>query len=663
MKNTTFKIAIVGLGPKGLYGFERILAQLKANPVDKIVEIHLFNKTEFMGSGDVYRSDQPAYLLMNFANKHINMWTEELPLSVVKNPLSLSQFIALEKQMPLDEIDPLYASRAVVGDYLENGFSQLIQNLPENVALQQHIAEVRSIEKTNDSYSIGFIQRKKICRLTDFQHILISTGHQRHSESTKPKYNTVPFIYPVQQNLNGITERDTVVVKGMGLTFIDAALALSEGKGGSFAEAIDGKLVYKTSGKEPKRIFPFSKSGWPMMPKYDFNTDGDSELYVESLRSINRGKLSFKNDILPLIARDMEYAYYRTLFSHENEEFKYHPSYDEINSQIHTFHQKHPEYARFSLESLLEPEFNPAKSIHENILEYLSAFTCENNRHIVHEAQLRAAAVWKRISPIFNEIYSFSGLDAASHQEFDSYYFGKLNRIAFGPPPGNLKKIIALANTGIVDFQFARNPNVKPLGTGFMLSNGISEIYCDVRVDARIPKNSMEKEASGLFTHLCKNQLARPYINRDKNIFYAPGTLQIDRKGNLINPKGTPEKIILYGTPTEGIVHDNDTLSRTRNNFAGSWSRAVIQHLMNSANELIYERQIPESKGPENLQLSENGGEYENKPTMREGGTLQTSSWEGEDTGDLQVNGLRKRGSEFNPRLRRFYSEFFHLQP
>ena len=713
MKDTPYKIAIVGLGPKGLYGFERMLAQLKANPVKKKVEIYLFNKTVFMGSGDVYRSDQPAYLLMNFANKHINMWTEELPPSVVQNPLSLSQFIALEKQIPLGEIDPLYASRAQVGDYLENGFFQLTQNLPENVILKQHIAEVRSIEKIDEGYSIGFMQDKELCRLNDFQHILITTGHQRHRESTKPNFNKVPFIYPVQQNLGGIGDRDTVAVKGMGLTFIDAALALSEGKGGSFSEAKDGKLTYINSGKEPKCIFPFSKSGWPMLPKYDFNTNKAPErLYVETLRSLNHGKLSFKNEILPLIARDMECAYYRTLFSHEKEELIHHTNYDEITGQIHTFHQKHPEYVRFSLESLLEPEFNPAKSTHENILEYLIAFTGENNRHIVHEALLRAAAVWKRISPVFNEIYSFSGLDAASHQEFDGYYFGKLNRIAFGPPPGNLKKIIALAKTGIVDFQFAKSPRVKPFENGFLLCNGISEIYCDILVDARIPKNSMEKEASGLFTNLLENRLARPYINRDKNICYAPGTLQIDRKGNLMNPRGIPEKIMLYGTPTEGIVHDNDTLSRTRNNFAGSWSQSVIQHLMNSTRESVHNQTHPEGDNPGNLQLSEktiplpihqsttelgarrvgdnaNWGRGELRAKQLNGGL----GWglKGECLGviqgskahkrrerktitragithpkgkrDLQVRELQKRRSAPNPRLRKFYSEFFHLQP
>ena len=580
MQSSPFKIAIVGLGPKGLYSFERILAQLQANPVKEKVEIHIFNKTRFMGSGDVYRSDQPGYMLMNFSNKHINMWTEESPPPVVKNPLSLSEYIALEKQTPLEELEPLYALRATVGGYLENGFAQLSQNIPENVTLQQHIAEVRSIEKTEEGYSIGFTQRTKTGRLTGFQHILVSTGHQLHKETaSKTIHNTVPFIYPVQQKLKGVTEQDTVAVKGMGLTFIDAVLALTEGKGGLFTKANDGKLIYKASGKEPKQIFPFSKSGWPMMPKYDSHLDDDTELYVKSLKSINPRKLSFKNEILPLIERDMEYTWYKTLFPHAKQVLGYHPNYNVISSQIHIFHQMHPGYVRFSLESLMEPEFNPGKSIHQNIVEYLKAFTREN-RNILHEAQLRAASVWRKISPIFNEIYSFSGLDAASHKEFDSHYFGKLNRIAYGPPPENLKKILALANTSIVDFQFARSPSIEPYESGFILRNDISEMYCDVLVDARIPKNSLEKESTGLFTNLCENQLAQPYINSDKNCSYAPGILEIDQNGNLINPQGVSENITLYGTPTEGIVHDNDTLSRNRNNFAGPWARAVIQHLM-----------------------------------------------------------------------------------
>lgn len=586
MKNLPFRIAIVGVGPKGLYGFERILAQLKANPVHEPVEIHLFNKTRYMGSGDVYRSDQPKYLLMNFSNAHINMWSGESPPPVIKNPLRFSEDRARKLQTTTEKIDRLYAARAIVGAYLENGFSRLCQNLPENVLVHQHIAEVRSIDRVGQSYKISFEKHKKIGVISGFQQILITTGHQRHKIPTNTNYNLIPFVYPVEKTLKRVTEKQTVVVKGMGLTCIDALLALTEGRGGAFDKNTDGTYTYFASGREPKHIFPFSKSGLLMLPKYDFNPEKEKPtLYVENSKLYANEKLSFKNDILPLVIQDMEYAYYNTLFTHEREVLTYHADYKEIKIQIEAFHNNYPGYPRFSLEKLLNPGLNPNKSTHENTIEYIAAFITENNRHIVHEAKLRAAAVWRKISPVFNEIYSFGGLNPISHQEFDTYYFGKLNRVAYGPPPQNLKKIIALAQAGIVDFQFAANPHIEPCGSGIALSNRNSISYGDVLIDARIPKNSLKKEASGLFRSLCENGLAKPYKNADKYNLYEPGALEINRKGALINPQGKPENISLYGTPTEGIVHDNDTLSRTRNNFSRYWAHSVIQQLITRKNE------------------------------------------------------------------------------
>ena len=59
-------IAIVGFGPKGFYAFERLVAQLKARKVKKPIAIHLFNQNEFFAAGNVYRPDQPSYLLMQY---------------------------------------------------------------------------------------------------------------------------------------------------------------------------------------------------------------------------------------------------------------------------------------------------------------------------------------------------------------------------------------------------------------------------------------------------------------------------------------------------------------------------------------------------------------------------------------------------------------------
>lgn len=586
MRTHSFKIAIVGLGPKGLYGFERILAQLKAHHVQEPVEVHLFNKTRFMGSGDVYRSDQPDYLLMNFSNAHINMWPEEAPPQVVEYPVRFSEYLAAAQQSTPAAVDPLYASRTTVGEYLEKGFDDLCQNLPDNINIYQHIAEVCSIHKKGEYYTLGFQKQGETHTLDGIHNILITTGHQRHKTPVLTPDNFIPFLYPVDETLKEITHKDTVAVKGMGLTFIDAALALTQGRGGKFTETGDGHYSYTPSGNEPKHIYPFSTSGWPMLPKHNFDTNGNEpELYIESLKHIQNKRLSFTSTILPLLRKDMEYAYYNTLFAHEKQVLAHDTNYEKVHAQITAFHQKHPQYPTFSLETLLNPKFDPKKSTHQNVLDYLTAFTAEDNLQIVHEAQLRTAAVWKRVSPVFNELYSFGGLKADAHQEFDKQYFGKLNRIAYGPPPVNLKKIRALAEAGIVNFRFANNPRLKHHDTGIILSNGSLVSVCDVLIDARIPKNKLKKESSGLFRSLCKNKLARPFVNGFKHLGYAPGILEIDRNGNLINKQGAPENITLYGTPTEGLVHDNDTLSRTRNNFAGPWAAAVIKQLTNRTHE------------------------------------------------------------------------------
>lgn len=41
------------------------------------------------------------------------------------------------------------------------------------------------------------------------------------------------------------------------------------------------------------------------------------------------------------------------------------------------------------------------------------------------------------------------------------------------------------------------------------------------------------------------------------------------------------ESISLYGTPTEGLTLDNDTLSRKRNDFASQWAQDVALAIEN----------------------------------------------------------------------------------
>ena len=50
--------------------------------------------------------------------------------------------------------------------------------------------------------------------------------------------------------------------------------------------------------------------------------------------------------------------------------------------------------------------------------------------------------------------------------------------------------------------------------------------------------------------------------------------------GHPISKDGEPLKsIVLYGTPTENILFDNDTLSRTHNDTVSGWAKNIAKHL------------------------------------------------------------------------------------
>src|SRR5688572_4641508 len=84
-------VAIVGLGPKGLYCLERLLAEVKARPLRRPLHINLFNRSAHFGAGPVYDPEQPEYILLNVRVGEIDVWTaEEPPIVAGRGPSFMS---------------------------------------------------------------------------------------------------------------------------------------------------------------------------------------------------------------------------------------------------------------------------------------------------------------------------------------------------------------------------------------------------------------------------------------------------------------------------------------------------------------------------------------------------------------------------------------------
>ena len=584
----SYNIAIIGFGPKGLYGFERLITQLIHSESRVPVVIHIFNANPFFGAGDIYRPDQPSYLLMNYANRYIDMWDRNSKLQPLKQLPTYCDWLKNNKLSDTKKVDHAISSRAMVGQYLTDGFLKILAVTPRHVKIKLHHSEVYDLQKKDYLYKIYHRtkskQKKK--KLTGISQVLISTGHALSVTNENSKREKFKSIYPVS-NLNSILESKKVALKGMGLTFIDATLALTEGRGGKFKNQ-NNQYVYLPSGKEPSVLFPFSTTGYFMIPRKEEWKFGSKCYYftrenIEEIKSAkNSKKYDFEKDLWPLIIQEITVEYYRVLFKNEGQELKIKKIFSEVEKQIDTFHLLNPQLEKWSWEKLFAQDPDK-KNTHQAILANLKMVSNWAEEGESRNPFIAATGVWRKVSQLFSEIYKNGGLTPSSQAIFLKKYFPHLNRVAYGPPLCNVKKIIALAEVGFIDFSFSKSPEVKDVCDGtYILRNKNKITRVDYLVDARIPKSYTTKDPMPLFENLLENNIFHPFINRDKHdtIVFQPGCMSLNKKGHPIsNSKNPDPNITVIGTPTEGFTFDNDTLSRKRNDFVSDWAKQTMKNI------------------------------------------------------------------------------------
>ncbi|MCC5906336.1 MAG: FAD/NAD(P)-binding protein [Balneolaceae bacterium] len=608
VQKTIRKVAIIGGGPKGIYAFERLAAWFKVKPPSERTEIHIFNRSDSFGAGENYSIGQPAWLLINNPVGDVNMWAEEMPPPVIPHPLSLTEWVCRNENLYVTDYD--YISRAMVGRYLVNGFTLIASNLPEKVVGKYIVGEVTDIYIDSGKYTLcmksGGDEKKHLTDLYD--HVLLATGHPKNrATEDQLRYQSfagepqsagyIPFVYPAEKVFKDLPPGCSVGIKGIGLTFVDAVLALTEGKGGLFLRnEKTGKIVYTPSGNEPKVIYPFSRSGLPMLPRRSVPGKKISlKFFTKSAIQMmqNEGKIDFKQQLWPLLKQEMIYAYYDTVMKEAElpEGLAGSVDIEDIQRAVAKYHKKYPAMRRFDPETFLEPlqkkdSFND-QTFHQYVQSQYNFYLKEARKGELKSPLAAVTAVWRKASPLFCEIYSFGGLTPESQRHFDHSFRGKLNRVTFGPPVESAEKIAVLMESGVLNFETARNPKLSlDEKTGsFILESGHNSNRNSVQylVDARIPRMSLTNDRSSLFRNLLDRELITIFENRSGQETYktgavniTPGGFVIDREGN-VNPG-----IAVTGTPTEGITFDNDTLSRNRNNFVDSWAEYISKEYAKS---------------------------------------------------------------------------------
>lgn len=548
-------VAIVGGGPKGMYAVNHFANQMHLNPTTRHYELLWFNQDEYFACGPNYHIHQPDYLLINYCIGHVQAFHP-----AYRNMESQKTFVDwLNTVKTVDTtVKPTdFASRALVGHYLQWVAMETLRNLPYNI----HVKLIpQSVIAVSDLDAQATIQTHS--GQWTVNSVLLTTGHCYHNGVLidQPNIPDVKYIrspYPVSQ-FSELLAQSSVGVIGMGLTFIDIALALTEGRGGSFEQS-----TYHRSGKEPT-IYPFSRTSLPILcrgPQYQMKrplhilTASQFEKWMS--RSV---KIDFVKEVLPLIEEEVQLAYYGVAFDLA--------SPDRIREKI----QDIPVSGRFTLDDLLQPALNNE----EEIIQYIRTNIDEARKGEERSPLMAAAAVWSNICTPISSLYQTVGFTGASQQQLDQYYFGAFNRVSYGPPISNMEKIYALAKAGVIRFTALANPTIRWQADQHTFSvrdsNG-KTMQLDYLIDARIGRPALQKRNAVLYDNL----LLQASIRAHENEGYRPGNMSVDIHGKCTTISGLP--FYCYGSNTEGIFFDNDTLSRTKNDTACYWIQETLRQI------------------------------------------------------------------------------------
>ncbi len=556
-------VTIIGMGPRGLSIFERIVSISRSRLYSMPIEIHLVDPKE-CGQG-VHNSRQPNYLLTNtlasqvtlFPGDNVSVFNSSNPGPSFTEWARSAGYRRFENayykvnQNVGEEIgEHDYLPRSLLGEYSTWVYNQTIAALPITIQVYHHRKFAINMQHTCNGQYIVQLDNNFI--ITS-DYVFITTGHGKRIsneedncfdefvQSNSRRNSKLAYFngaYPVD-NLLKVNSDAVVAVQGLGLTAHDVVAELTVGRGGKFTSE-GNYLKYNKSGDEP-RIIVFSRNCLPFaargINKKGINGQRKAIFFtkdaVKKLRdkasSINGNKqLDFEKEILPLLLKEMGYVYHTT---------KYKEKIEPDNYQI-------GEEENLVIKKLFYPVsdklFDSPAAFRNFFMNHMMVDLDHANQGNISSPVKAATDVIREVRESLRAAVEHGGLTPDSHRKFIHEYAPIMNRISFGPPRVRNFEWLALLNTGILNVANAPNPkiNIDKKMSKFVLESqfhyGIERQFFDVLIIAKLDAFYPETDSSILIHNLLHSGLIRPYYNSS----FHPGGIDIDECNHPITRDG-----------------------------------------------------------------------------------------------------------------------------
>jgi len=559
------KLAIVGMGPRGLSALESLLSKAGSAPD---LDMVLFEKSSMAGYGHVYDVDQPASNWVNTSEQGLRTLKGRPAMRI--HGVEIPGFPAYAESSycctppDADETFPdVYPARPHMGAYLKERFATLAKALDAADWFRIKREEVVAIKPAGKKLSLETASGGPFI----VDEVLLTIGHQptfhdqqldtwlkHHLEH--PDLILCPKAYPVRSVLSGVEAEkpDIIGMRGFGLSAIDVLRYLATAYGGRFDMAEHHTVAHRYHpGPAPLKVVPFTLDGLPAVPKPLHQAIdrpfAPSTEQLDLLRiQLMIGMEARPDSHHPLLQGVIDLATDRYLDLTDKDNV----DPDAVRKAAE----------RWVLHDDVTPDLitDPTLPVLE-IMDMQVAMALGNK---APNLDYVIGQVWRHCQPIFNKVFSFCDLPDQVMADI-VHTTERIKRYSAGPPVASMQQMVLLARAGVLDLSFMHDPDITLSSEGWTLESDGQSVNTSCMINTVVDPPKLLEVRSPLVRQLL----------RDDAIRARHETLGIHTKSNgqvLSDRPGTELPLYLLGRLAKGSVIGVDSIVESFGQRIDDWA-------------------------------------------------------------------------------------------
>ncbi|WP_377926002.1 FAD/NAD(P)-binding protein [Amycolatopsis albidoflavus] len=372
-----------------------------------------------------------------------------------------------------------------------------------------------------------------------------------------------------------------MLLEGLGLSFYDYVTLLTTGRGGQFRSDARN-LRYQPSGEEPV-IYAGSRRGMPYPVRADFSPAGEqpfvprflTEAAVVALRESGPGIRDFTRDVWPLLAKEVEWAFYSVQYTQLHgtrgfEDFSARyaatdwdsPGMHELITGLFPQRWMQWDWDRDAKPSAGRRFRDPvefggfAADYHRAVLDEAAAGVTRSPRRA-------ATAALRRLREPVRLAVSHHGIAGSSYRrDVENWFDGLSKFLVWGPPPVRVEELLALLEAGVVHLIGPQTRvTLDRTSAAFTAESPMvdrSRVTARVLIDARLPATDVRNATDPLIASMRAAGDCRPHLISDAATppGYLVGSLDVtENTFSLVRRDGQAHpRRFAYGVPLRGIL-------------------------------------------------------------------------------------------------------------